>query len=564
VKFVGDVHLNESTGQLVTTFENTPELPFSDLKLSFSGGAQAALATPTGCGTYTTTGVFTPWSGEENALTSSSFAVDSGPGGSACAAPLPFAPSLVAGPTSDQAGGFTNFSLLLQRPDGQQRIDGLSFTAPAGLTGELAHVPLCTNAQAEGNECPAASKIGHTVVESGPGPYPLVVPEPGQPPAPIYLTESYGGAPFGLSIVVPLHVGPFTLPTQRVRAKIEINPVTAQLTVATNPLPQEVAGVPTDLREVDAVIERPQFMVNPTNCTPAAFSGTAYGTPPPGVSEAPTSAPISNRMQVGSCRSLEFTPKFAVSTTRENSKAEGASLTSKVSYPNLPQGSEANIAKFKVELPKQLPSRLTTLQKACTARVFEANPASCPPESFIGHVTVHTPLLPVPLIGPAIFVSHGSEAFPSLTLVLQGDGVTVDIVGSTFISKAGVTSTTFKTVPDAPFETFELVLPQGPYSALAANGNLCKLRKTVTTKEKVDKRVHGKLVRKHGKVVKITKKVSKSVATSLKMPIEIVGQNGAAIHRTTPISVTGCPRTHRKAKVAKRAKRTAKARRKKG
>ncbi len=62
LKLVGDVHLNEQTGQLVTTFNNTPELPFTDFKLSFSGGAQAALSTPTRCGTYTTTSDFTPWS----------------------------------------------------------------------------------------------------------------------------------------------------------------------------------------------------------------------------------------------------------------------------------------------------------------------------------------------------------------------------------------------------------------------------------------------------------------------------------------------------------------------
>jgi hypothetical protein len=116
--------------------------------------------------------------------------------------------------------------------------------------------------------------------------------------------------------------------------------------------------------------------------------------------------------------------------------------------------------------------------------------------------TVTTPLLPVPLLGPAIFVSHGGEAFPSLTMVLQGYGVTVDLVGTTFISKAGVTSTTFKTVPDVPFNTFQLTLPQGKFSALAANGNLC--------------------------------------TSKLTMPTEFLAQNGAEINQSTPISVTGC------------------------
>src|SRR6185312_5878122 len=136
---------------------------------------------------------------------------------------------------------------------------------------------------------------------------------------------------------------------------------------------------------------------------------------------------------------------------------------------------------------------------------------TCPPESIVGHATVRTPLLPVPLSGPAYFVSHGGEEFPSLTVVLQGDGVKVELVGSTFISKRGITSSTFKTVPDVPFETFELTLPQGKYAALAAHlpdsaqGSFC--------------------------------------GQSLRMPTEMTAHNGATIHKSTPITVTGCPRT---------------------
>jgi hypothetical protein len=387
----------------------------------------------------------------------------------------------------------------------------------------LASVPLCTNVQAEANECPAASKIGHTVVESGPGPYPLVVPEAGQEPAPVYLTEAYGGAPFGLSIVVPLHVGPFVLPTQRVRARIEIDPFTTQLTITTNPLPQVVAGVPTDLREVDAVIERPEFMVNPTNCAPQEFSGAASGTPPPGAGGSGAKAAIGSHFQVGSCQALKFQPAFSVATSGRNSKAGGASLTAKVSYPNVPQGTESDISLVKVELPKQLPSRLSTLQKACTAAQFNLNPANCPRASKIGMAVVHTPLLPVPLVGPAIFVSHGGEAFPSLTIVLQGDGVTVDLVGTTFINKHSITSTTFKTVPDQPFSTFELVLPQGEFSALATN-----------LPEKDRYSLCGQ---------------------KLVMPTEMVGQNGAVFKQNTNLAVTGCV----KAKALTRAQKLAKA-----
>ena len=196
--------------------------------------------------------------------------------------------------------------------------------------------------------------------------------------------------------------------------------------------------------------------------------------------------------QVTNCAALEVRTEIHGLHGGKTSKANGASLTAKVTLPERAAGTEANFAKVKVELPMQLPSRLTTLQKACTAAQFDANPAGCPAESKIGYARSCTPLLPVPLEGPAIFVSHGGEAFPSLMMVLQGYGVTLELVGTTFISKAGITSDTFKTVPDAPFTSFELTLPEGQYSALAANGNLCSLTKTVTVKKKVTVRIKGR------------------------------------------------------------------------
>ncbi len=518
LKVVANVQLNQQTGRLTTTLTKTPGVPFTHFELAFSGGAQAALATPAQCGTYSTSSDFTPWTSPftSDAFPSSAFQITAGPDGGACpSSPLPFHPELIAGSTTDQAGGFTSFSLLLQRGDGQQRIERLQFKVPAGLSGMLSTVPLCGEPQAQAGTCSAASQIGHASVASGPGPYPLVLPQPGDPEFPIYLTGPYKGAPFGLSIVTPIVAGPFNLGTIVTRAKIEVDPVTAQITVTTEPLPQIVDGVPTDLRLIDSVIDRPGFMFNPTNCNPSSFAGTAWGTPPPGVGGPGASAPIESHFQVGSCRSLEFKPGFKVSTSGKTSRADGASLSVKLTYPKAPQGTQANISKVKVDLPKQLPSRLTTLQKACTEQTFAANPASCPSASIVGHAKAVTPLLPVPLEGPAYFVSHGGAKFPELIVVLQGYGVTLDLRGETYISPAGITSSTFATVPDAPVGSFELTLPQGKYSALAANGNLCK--------------------------------------SNLKMPTAFTAQNGAEIHETTKVGVTGCPKKVKKTKKAKHA-----------
>jgi hypothetical protein len=289
-----------------------------------------------------------------------------------------------------------------------------------------------------------------------------------------------------------------------VRGKIEINPLTSAITITSNPpgtpdaIPTSIEGIPLEIQHLNAITTRNDFQFNPTNCSKMEVSGTIHS------SEGGIDT-IGVPFQVTNCRSLGFTPKFKVSVGAKTSKADGESLSTTVTEPAGSLGTQSNLAKVKVELPKDLPSRLTTLQKACTSKQFELNPANCPKESKIGYAKVITPLVPVPLEGPAIFVSHGGEAFPSLTMVLQGYGVAIDLVGTTFISKSGVTSTTFKTVPDQPFNSFALTLPTGKYSALTALGNVC--------------------------------------AEKLSMPTEFIAQNGAEIHQTTPISVTGCKKT---------------------
>jgi hypothetical protein len=494
VKLAGKVVPNEATGQLTTTFENTPQLPFSDLKLEFYGTERAPLTTPAACGTYTTETSFAPWSGGTAKAPTAAFSIASGPNGSPCASPPSFSPSLATGMPNVNAGSFSDLTTTFSREDGQQSLSGITLHYPPGLSGILTGIPLCGEAEANAGTCGEGSKIGETIVSVGEGNDPFSV-TGGR----VYLTGPYDGAPFGLSIVNPAKAGPFDLQEGRpviVRAKIEVNPLTAALTVTTtNEIPHIIDGIPLQIKHVNVNITRPGFTFNPTSCNAMKVEGTIS-------SFEGASSTVSDPFQVTNCASLKFTPKFSVSTSGKTSKADGASLTAKLAEPAEAQGSQANIAKVKVELPKQLPSRLTTLQKACTNAQFESNPAGCPSESKIGYAVVHTPLLPVPLEGPAIFVSHGGEAFPSLTMVLQGYGVTVDLVGTTFISKAGVTSTTFKTVPDVPFSTFELTLPEGKFSALAANGNLC--------------------------------------TSKLSMPTEFIGQNGAPIYESTPIGVTGC------------------------
>ena len=462
-----ETEVNPATGQLTAVSKELVQTLYNEVKIHLNGGPRAPLANPAVCGAATSTADFTPWSapgltpeglsvaGGPDALSSSFFKVEG------CANPAPFAPGFTAGTVIPQAGQFSAFTMNLSRQDREQYVKGIQIHTPPGLLGMLSSVPLCPENQANDpsayGQC-TASKIGTTRVATGAGSHPFEI------EGNVYLTGPYEGAPFGLSIVTNAVAGPFNLGLVVVRARINVDPTTSDLTITTDEtgpyaLPQIVFGVPLRLQRVTVDIDRPDFMFNPTNCAAQQITATISGSQN-------ATASISSPFAVGGCKSLEFKPKFTVSTSGRTSKAKGASLDAKVSYPAGSVGQEANIASVKVDLPKQLPSRLTTLQKACTAAQFEANAAGCPAASIVGIAKANTPLLPVGLEGPVYFVSHGGEAFPSLIVVLQGDGVRVDLTGATFISKAGITSSTFKTVPDVPVNTFELYLPEGKYSAL--------------------------------------------------------------------------------------------------
>jgi hypothetical protein len=286
-----------------------------------------------------------------------------------------------------------------------------------------------------------------------------------------------------------------------VRARINVDPETSELTVTTDEtgpyaVPQIVFGVPLRLQRITVDIDSPDFMFNPSSCAAQQITAVISGSQQ-------SVANVSSPFAVGGCKSLEFKPLFSVETSSHTSRTQGASLDVKLSYPPAPFGSQANIKSVHVELPKILPSRLSTLQQACPSKTFEVNAANCPPGSIVGIARTSTPLLPVTLEGPAFFVSYGGQQFPELIIVLQGEGVRVDLHGETFINeKTNVTSSTFRTVPDVPVNSFELYLPQGRNSALAATGDLC--------------------------------------SQALYLPVTFTAQNGAILEEKPKISVSGC------------------------
>jgi hypothetical protein len=495
VKQAGKVSADQVTGRLSVSFDEMPQLPFSDVRVRLSGGPGAALVNPTGCGSFTTTTQLSPWSGSAPATRTSSFTT-SGCGGG-------FAPSFLAGSSSNQAGGVSPFSLSFSRQDGEQYFAGVTQTLPPGVLGRIAGVPECTEAELAARSCSAASRLGSVTVAAGPGPNPFYV------HGSVYLTGPYRGGPFGEAVIVPAIAGPFNLGTVVVRGAIDIDPHTAQVTVASDPFPTILEGIPLQIRSVNVLLDREGFMFNPTSCAEESTTGVVTST-------AGAGAAVSSRYQAAGCARLAFKPVLKASTQGATSKAHGASL--KVSVTSGP--GQANIGKVRVDLPIQMPSRLATLQKACDVSVFSANPAACPSASVVGTVRLRTPVLAGPLTGPAYLVSHGGSKLPDLVFVLQGEGVTALLEGSTTIKK-GITSETFASVPDVPVSSFESTLPEGPYSALATN---------------------------------LPAKAKHSFCgQTLTMATSITAQDGAVVTQATKVAVSGCP-SPRKANKARKAR----------
>ena len=481
VRLQGLVEPNLSTGRLEVSFVNNPQLPFSELRLSLHGGARAPLANPLVCGNAPTEALFSPYTtGKLQALTPTPFVT------TGCPSSIPFTLTQSATPANTTAGAYSPYTFNLARADGQQYLSRVSTTLPAGLLGAIPSVALCGEPQAAAGTCPTTSQIGVATVAAGSGPEPF--PLSGN----VYLTGPYDGAPYGLSIPVSVIAGPFNLGIVTTRATIKVDPHTARVTVATTNLPTIVGGVPVRLRTLRVEVNRPSFIFNPTSCSALATESTLTST-------FSATQSLSTPFQVGGCSALPFKPTFKVSTSARTSKKNGASLVVSLTQP----AHEANMKSVYVSLPKQLPSRLTTLQKACPEATFAANPVNCRHlGSEVGSAVVTTPVLPGNLKGSAYLVSHGGEAFPDLDIVLEGDGITVILTGNTKITK-GVTSSTFAAIPDVPVTSFVLTLPVGEHSALTANGSLC--------------------------------------AKALTVPTTIDAQSGARLVQKTKLAVTNCP-----------------------
>ncbi len=489
VRLVGNVKADKTTGQLTGVFtdqitgefagklpDGLPQVPFESVKVSFDA-AKEVLTSPPTCAVADTNGQMEPWARPGTTVpVNAKFTLSSVPGGGSCPTTLAerkFAPPYTAGSASTKAGAYSPFKVRIGRPDGQQELKVVNVTLPKGLTGKLAGIPYCSEAAltaAEGSagkaelatpSCSGASSIGTATTESGTGASPLKL------TGNAYLAGPYKGAPLSMAVITPAVSGPFDLGTVVVRVALNVNPETAQINAVSDLIPDVFGGVKLDIRSIDVDVNRPQFMINPTNCSAQATSGTINGgggnpANPALFSSYPVSAPY----QASDCKSLGFKPKFFTKLTGPTKRNGNPKLRAILEA----KSGNANIARTALTLPHSLFLDQDHIGTVCTRPQLASQ--TCPKASIYGQAEALTPLLDRKIKGNVYLVSNPDHKLPDLLADLRGQ-VNVQLRG-VISSKRGGLKTVFNGLPDVPVKKFILNMKGGKKSLLVNSEDTCQ------------------------------------------------------------------------------------------
>jgi hypothetical protein len=494
VKQAGKVELNPDTGQLVTTFDDLPQIPFDTFDLHFKEGDRAPLVMPGACGTYDVTARFTPWHAadpdnpqpNEIVTRTSSFSVDSGPQGGPCPSGTPpFKPGFVAGTESNAAGRYSPLNVRLTREDGEQEFRSFSLKLPKGLVGKLAGVPFCSDAaiaaaqartgpnggqeELDGSSCPAASQVGRTLVGAGVGP--TLTYAPGK----LYLAGPYKGAKLSIVAITTAKVGPFDLGNVVIHQGLKVDPDTAEVSTdgsSGDPIPHILQGIVVHARDIRVYVDRQKFILNPTSCERMAAaaavigSGLNFGSPADD-----QSVDVSAPFQAADCASLGFKPKLKLTLRGGTKRSDTPRLRAVLKA----RKGDANIGRAQVTLPRSEFLEQAHIRTVCTRVQFNAgvgNGAKCPKGSIYGRAKAISPLLDEPLKGP-VFLRSSDNELPDLVAALHSSKVDINLVGR-IDSLNGRIRNTFESVPDAPVKKFVLEMQGGKKGLIVNSTNICR------------------------------------------------------------------------------------------
>ncbi len=488
VKLAGLIAPDPKTGDVIATFDGLPQLPYTDLNINFRTGQRAFLVTPPGCGTFKTEVDATPWAeGQPSTHSTSSSDITSGVGAGPCppSGPPPFAPGATAGAINSNVGSYTPYFVHLTRRDNEQEITSYSLVLPKGITGKLAGVPFCPEADIERSRtkqgavetaepsCPAASQVGRTLTGYGVGS--ALTYAPGR----VYLAGPYHGAPLSLVTVNSATVGPFDLGTIVIRSAFQVNPETAQLEIdshGSDPIPHIIDGIPLHLRDIRIYIDRYQFTHNPSSCEASALvstltgSGTTFSD-----SSDDSSASVSKHFQLLNCLTLGFKPKLGIRLRGGSKRGDYPQL--RATFAGRGPG-DSNLKRIEVTMPHSEFLAQEHIQSICTNVQFNAE--QCPADSVYGHAVAYTPLFDEPLRGN-VYLRSSQHRLPDLVASLRSGAVRITLQGKIGPAKQGIRAL-FDKVPDAPIERFVMTLDGGSNGLLVNSANICTAPPTATVK----------------------------------------------------------------------------------
>jgi hypothetical protein len=496
IKQAGKVQTDPVTGQITTTFDNLPQLPFSSFKLRFREGGRAPLVTPPSCGPQQVVAKFTPWSSSdpdnpapgEIVTRTSTFNVERGVDGGACPSGgvPPFHPGLLAGTTNNAAGHYSPFNVRLTRNDGEQEFTNFSIKLPPGVIGKLAGIPFCSDVgiaaakartgangaqeELDNPSCPAASQVGRTLVGAGVGSVLTYV------PGKLYLAGSYHGSALSIAAITAAKVGPFDLGTVVIREALKVNPDTAEVFVdptGSDPIPHIIQGIPVHARDIRIYVDRQDFVLNPTSCEKTSTASTVLGSGLDfGSSADDQPVTVTSPFQAADCASLGFRPKLSLRLRGGIHRGDTPALEAVLKA----RKGDANISEAQVTLPHSEFLEQSHIRTICTRVQFNAGDVpgeKCPAGSVYGHARAITPLLDEPIEGP-VYLRSSPRPLPDLVAALHSGRIDVNVVGYIDSVKGGRIRNTFATVPDAPVSKFVLKMQGGKKGLLVNSTNICK------------------------------------------------------------------------------------------
>jgi hypothetical protein len=471
-KLVSTIHPDPQTGQLEIHTQDLPQVPFDEFRLRLFASDRGLLATPTHCHLYDVAAQFFPWNDElADQTTVQTFSIDKGPGGASCPGEKrPFNPRLVAGTSIATAGAFSSFHLKLDRDDGDQFLKDLNFSMPPGLTGDLSGITYCSEPsilsaaanqgigeQAEPS-CPVSSQVGTTNVAAGPGEHPF------HAVGKMYLAGPFKGAPLSLVAVTPALAGPYDYGVVVVRVAVHVDPLDAHVFAASDTVPSIIGGIPIRMRSIQVNIDRPDFIVNPTNCSSMSVDSQ-------GVGDQGAVTDFSSYFNAVDCSTLPFKPKMTVRQFGGSKKTRRAA-NPQMQFDLRTRKGDANIKSLTVTLPTAFEIDQRHLGNICSEKELTAK--DCEGRTPIGRATTETPLLDQPLSG-LVYAVSGSGGLPKLAFILDGQVSLVPRAETRTVIKndAARLRTTVPVVPDAPIGHFSLTVFGGKAGYLVNTRSLC-------------------------------------------------------------------------------------------